>query len=66
MRPRAPKWNVALGSLWFDVESARLVRAVYRLAEPMDIWAVADEEAEWENDPDDAPPKWVKHDLTLI
>ena len=60
VRPRAPKWNVALGSLWFDVSSARLVRAVYRLAEPMDIWAVADEEAEWENDPDDAPPKWVK------
>ncbi len=60
VRPRAPKWNVALGSLWFDVESARLVRAVYRLAEPMDIWARADEEAAWENDPDDAPPKWVK------
>jgi hypothetical protein len=60
VRPRAPMWNVALGSLWFDVGSARLVRAVYRLAEPMDIWAIADEEAEWENDPDDAPPKWVK------
>jgi hypothetical protein len=60
VRPRAPRWNVALGSLWFDVSSARLVRAVYRLAEPMDIWAIADEEAEWENDPDDAPPKWVK------
>jgi hypothetical protein len=60
VRPRAPKWNVALGSLWFDVESARLVRAVFRLAEPMDIWAIADEEAERENDPDDAPPGWVK------
>ncbi len=60
VRPRAPQWNVALGSLWFDVGSARLVRAVYRMAEPMDIWAVADAEAEWENDPDDAPPKWVK------
>jgi len=31
VRPRAPAWNVALGSLWFDVASARLVRAVYRL-----------------------------------
>ena len=60
VRPRAPKWNVALGSLWFDVSSARLVRAVFRLAEPMDIWAIADEEAERENDPDDAPPGWVK------
>ena len=66
VRPRAPKWNVALGSLWFDVSSARLVRAVYRLAEPMDIWAMADEEAEWENDPDDAPPKWVKGMITPL
>ncbi|HEX2722357.1 MAG TPA: ShlB/FhaC/HecB family hemolysin secretion/activation protein [Gemmatimonadaceae bacterium] len=57
VRPRAPKWNVALGSLWFDVESSRLVRAVYRMAEPMDVWAVADEE---EEDPDDRPPGWVK------
>ena len=60
VRPRAPKWNVALGSLWFDVSSARLVRAVFRLAEPMDIWAIAEEEAERENDPDDDPPGWVK------
>ena len=41
VRPRAPKWNVALGSLWFDASNARLVRAVFRLAEPMDIWAIA-------------------------
>jgi hypothetical protein len=59
VRPRAPKWNVALGSLWFDIASSRLVRAVFRLAEPMDIWAVADEEAEAE-DHDDKPPRWVK------
>ena len=57
VRPRAPKWNVALGSLWFDVASARLVRAVYRLAEPMNIWAIADQEAD---SSDDKPPKWVK------
>jgi len=57
IRPRAPKWNVALGSLWFDISSARLVRAVYRMAEPMNIWAIADEEAE---DKDDKPPRWVK------
>ncbi|HUQ21229.1 MAG TPA: hypothetical protein VM099_16535 [Gemmatimonadaceae bacterium] len=55
VRPRAPRWNVALGSLWFDISSSRLVRAVFRLAEPMDIWAIADEE-----DDDDPPPKWVK------
>jgi hypothetical protein len=59
IRPRAPKWNVALGSLWFDMADARLVRGVFRLAEPMDIWAIADEEAEAEHD-DDPPPKWVK------
>lgn len=57
VRPRAPKWNVALGSLWFDIGSSRLVRAVFRLAEPMDIWAIADEDAD---DPGDKPPKWVK------
>jgi len=57
VRPRAPKWNVALGSLWFDIGSARLVRAVYRLAEPMDIWAIANEETD---STDDKPPRWVK------
>ena len=57
VRPRAPRWNVALGSLWFDLASARLVRAVYRLAEPMDIWAIADADAD---DSEDKPPKWVK------
>ena len=57
VRPREPKWNVALGSLWFDMASSRLVRAVFRLAEPLDIWAKADEEAD---DDDDKPPKWVK------
>jgi hypothetical protein len=56
VRPRAPRWNVALGSLWFDISSAQLVRAVYRLAEPLDIWAIANEESER---PDDKPPKWL-------
>jgi hypothetical protein len=60
VRPREPKWNVALGSLWFDIASSRLVRAVFRLAEPLDIWAKADEEAEAEDHGDDKPPKWVK------
>ena len=60
VRPRAPKWNVALGSLWFDVADARLVRGVYRMAEPIDIWAVAEEEAKDGEHDDDDPPKWVK------
>jgi len=34
VRPRSPKWNLAVGSLWFDTESGHLVRAVYRLAAP--------------------------------
>jgi hypothetical protein len=38
---REPKWNVSVGSFWFDQESAHLVRAVYRLSAPMDIWQVA-------------------------
>jgi hypothetical protein len=63
VRPRAPKWNVALGSLWFDVADARLVRGVYRMAEPIDVWAVADEEAE---DDDDRPPGWVKGMLSPL
>ncbi|MDQ6771139.1 MAG: hypothetical protein M3Z54_14270, partial [Gemmatimonadota bacterium] len=43
IRPRQPKWNVAVGSLWFDAANAHLVRAVYRMAQEMDIMAVADE-----------------------
>lgn len=57
VRPRVPKWNVAVGSLWFDARRGQLVRAAYRLAVPMDIWAVAKEE-----DPaaDEDIPVWVK------
>ena len=35
VRPREPSWRLAVGSLWFEVESAQLVRAVYRLAAPL-------------------------------
>lgn len=65
IRPRAPRWNVALGSLWFDIADARLVRGVFRLAEPLDIWAIADEEAKADKD-DDPPPKWVKGMITPL
>jgi hypothetical protein len=43
---REPKWNVTVGSFWFDMRTAQLVRAVYRLSTPMDIWAVASEQNE--------------------
>lgn len=36
VRPREPSWRLAVGSLWFDDASAQLVRAVYRLAAPLE------------------------------
>ena len=62
VRPREPKWNVAVGSLWFDASTAQLVRAVYRMAQEMDILAVA-KEIEGE-DPNDEIPRWVKPMIT--
>ncbi len=41
VRPRWPRWNLVVGSLWFDAESGQLVRAAYRLSTPTDIWARA-------------------------
>ncbi len=58
VRPRHPKWNVVVGSLWFDVSSGQLVRAAFRMSIPMDIWAVVEEEAKADSDKDDVP-KWV-------
>ena len=43
---REPKWNVIVGSFWFDVSSGQLVRAVYRMSTPMDPWKVANEQAD--------------------
>ena len=44
VRPRTPKWNLAVGSLWFDMSSGQLVRAAYRMSVPMDIKTVAEED----------------------
>jgi hypothetical protein len=41
VRPREPRWNLAVGSLWFDMSGGQLVRAAYRMSVPMDIVAVA-------------------------
>jgi len=57
VRPRVPKWNVTVGSLWFDVRTGQLVRAAYRFAVPMDIWAVVAEE---DSTAQDDIPIWVK------
>jgi hypothetical protein len=53
VRPRSPSWRVLVASLWFDTANGRLVRAVYRLSAPMDIWEVAAEDEE--ENPCDAP-----------
>jgi hypothetical protein len=45
VRPRQPKWNLAVGSFWFD-EQGRLVKCAYRLAVPLDIWQMVEEEAD--------------------
>src|SRR5262245_36693868 len=44
VRPRQPRWNVAVGSLWFDTKSGQLVRAAYRMAVPLDVWTMVREE----------------------
>lgn len=62
IRPREPKWNVAVGSLWFDASTGDLVRAVYRMAQEMDIMKVAKETGD--DDPDDDIPVWVKPMIT--
>ncbi|MEA2763199.1 MAG: hypothetical protein QOD47_2483, partial [Gemmatimonadaceae bacterium] len=64
IRPRQPKWNVAVGSLWFDASTGHLVRAVYRMAQEMDIMAVAKETSEDSKDPEDDIPRWVKPMIT--
>ncbi len=57
VRPREAKWNVIVGTLWFDLESMQLVRAAYRFAAPMHIDAFV-----LEQDPTafDDVPVWVK------
>jgi hypothetical protein len=57
VRPRESKWNVAVGSLWFDAATGQLVRAAYRLAVPMDVWAIVAEE---DSTAQDEIPVWVK------
>ncbi len=54
---REPKWNVSVGSFWFETVRGDLVRAVYRLSAQMDIWAVA--QADDSTSMDDVP-MWVK------
>ena len=57
VRPREPKWNLAVGSLWFDMSGGQLVRAAYRMSVPMDIVDVANAE---DSTSFDDVPAWVK------
>ncbi|HWJ24531.1 MAG TPA: ShlB/FhaC/HecB family hemolysin secretion/activation protein [Gemmatimonadaceae bacterium] len=58
VRARKPKWNLAIASLWFDADQARLVRAAYRLSEPMNIWR---DIKDVDDDADlDSVPRFVK------
>lgn len=57
MRPRSPKWNLAVGSLWFDA-NGQLVKAVYRLSTPIDIWTAAAEDQD-DASKNDMPPAIV-------
>ncbi|HEY5085782.1 MAG TPA: ShlB/FhaC/HecB family hemolysin secretion/activation protein [Gemmatimonadaceae bacterium] len=58
VQPRVSRWNLVVGSLWFDVASGQLVRGVYRMAEPMDVISVAKEEDG--EDPKKDIPGWIK------
>jgi hypothetical protein len=57
---REPRWNLVVGSFWFDASTAQLVRAAYRLAVPMDIVAVAEAESREEGHDDDDIPRWLQ------
>ncbi|MGI9091213.1 MAG: ShlB/FhaC/HecB family hemolysin secretion/activation protein [Gemmatimonadaceae bacterium] len=54
VEPRKTRWNVVVGSLWFDTSTGQLVRGVFRMAEPMDFLEVAKEEG-GEDAKDDIP-----------
>jgi hypothetical protein len=41
-RPRQPRWNLSVGSYWFDSDRMQLVRAVYRLGVPYEVWTEVD------------------------
>ena len=58
---RSPRWNLIVGSFWFDQATAQLVRAVYRPSIELDLWELVTEEAKRDSsDTDDDVPGWVK------
>lgn len=57
VRPRQSKWNIVVGSMWFDARTGQIVRGAYRFSVPMDVWAVVAEE---DSTAQDEIPVWVK------
>lgn len=55
---RAPRWNLIVGSFWFDRASSQLVRAIYRPSIELDVWEVTTEQAK--RDSSDTAPAWVR------
>jgi hypothetical protein len=41
--PREARWNLVVGSYWFELETAHLVRAAMRFSAAMDIWETVEE-----------------------
>ena len=54
VRAREPAFDLILGSLWFDLSTAQVVRAAYRPAAPFDIKKFVEEE-EGEEEFEDVP-----------
>lgn len=50
VRPRKADWHAVIGSFWFDVSSGQLVRAAFRMSQPINLLDEID------NDDDDDKP----------
>lgn len=44
VRPRRPDWRAVVGSLWFDTGSGQLVRAAFRMSQPINFIDDAEDE----------------------
>jgi hypothetical protein len=54
IKPREPRWNLSVGSYWFNDATAELVRAGYTLAVPYDVWP----EVSRARGPNEQGPPW--------
>ncbi|HJU64882.1 MAG TPA: ShlB/FhaC/HecB family hemolysin secretion/activation protein [Gemmatimonadaceae bacterium] len=49
VQARRPKWDVIVGSLWFDVASGQLVRGAFRPSEPINVFDLVEAEDDDDN-----------------